>query len=301
MAKFTQYLLEQITPQGKPKILKEYPAILNELLPEYKINNPKRIALFLANIMTETGGLRTIEENLYYSAPRLMKVWPRRFPTIRSAEPYARNPEALANNVYNRFGNRGHKGYGWKYRGRGPMMTTFIDGYASVQKVTGLTVVKDPDMLLELKTGLIAACVFWDKNELNKLADQGQITKVRKIINGGTHGLTSVKVYYKNILPKVKDLDLQNKTGKIVVTSTSGAIAAGTLISNIWVAVALGVSVTAAIIALFAYRSYLNNKQVADALVEVGPIELDDQEELMGAELSEFSSKRHEYIESLTE
>ena len=39
-------------------------------------------------------------ENLSYSAQRAHEVWPTRFSTVASAEPYAHNPRALGNKVY---------------------------------------------------------------------------------------------------------------------------------------------------------------------------------------------------------
>jgi len=48
-----------------------------------------------------------LTEGLYYkTALHLMAVWPKRFPTEDSAQPYVANPEKLANFVYaSRLGN----------------------------------------------------------------------------------------------------------------------------------------------------------------------------------------------------
>ncbi|WP_104663406.1 hypothetical protein [Ensifer adhaerens] len=78
------------------------------------------LAAVLAEVHHETGGtMRPLEENLNYSARRLTQVWPARFPTLASAEPYAGNPRKLANRVYGgRLGNvEGDDG--WAFRGRG--------------------------------------------------------------------------------------------------------------------------------------------------------------------------------------
>lgn len=78
---------------------------------------PARICHFLAQCFVESRGFTDVEEDLSYSAKRLVQVWPKRFPTIESAAPYAHNPEALANKVYGgRMGNT-DPGDGWKFRG----------------------------------------------------------------------------------------------------------------------------------------------------------------------------------------
>ena len=53
-----------------------------EVFPTYGINTPKRIAAFLAQCGHESGGWTVFEENLYYSAQGLVKVFPKYFPTL---------------------------------------------------------------------------------------------------------------------------------------------------------------------------------------------------------------------------
>ena len=73
--------------------------------------NRKRGAHLLGQAAHESGMFRLTRENLNYSAESMMRVWPKRFPTMESAAPYARNPEALANKVYsNRMGNGDNEG-----------------------------------------------------------------------------------------------------------------------------------------------------------------------------------------------
>lgn len=233
--KFTAAFIAKIAPHGKPAVTKGLSELLNKYLPKYGITKPRRIAMFLANIMTETGSFDSLEENLNYtSAKRIRQVWPKWFPTVASAKPYVRNPEKLANYVYNRWGNKGNVGFGWKYRGRGFIQTTFVNNYQEVEKITGLPVVKDPDILLDPEQGLIAACIYWKQNKCNEWADKGDYTRVRKIVNGGTHGLSTVRGHYTRLLPLVKDFDLSYAPEKDPRVIGPGAIGIGLSAWQFW-------------------------------------------------------------------
>ena len=72
----------------------------------------ERSAHLLGQASHESGGFTRVCESLYYSSPdRIRKVWPTRFKTVSDAEPYARNPKALADKVYsNRMGNGENEG-----------------------------------------------------------------------------------------------------------------------------------------------------------------------------------------------
>lgn len=166
--------LKAFAPGGKPALLKA----IADAWPEMEaagINTPLRICHFMAQISVESGGLRIVEENLRYSASRLCAVWPKRFPTLNAAEPYANNPQALANKVYGgRMGNE-KAGDGWRYRGRGPKQITGRDNYRAIGREMGLDLEGDPDLLLEPKNGVLAAIAFWDMNDCNTPADRNDI------------------------------------------------------------------------------------------------------------------------------
>jgi putative chitinase len=104
---------------------------------------------FLGQVLHESGLLSRLEEDLNYSAQRLTQVWPNRFPDISAAQPYAHNPEALANNVYyKRLGNS-ERGDGWRYRGRGLIQVTGKSNYAAVCRATQLDCLNNPDLLAQ--------------------------------------------------------------------------------------------------------------------------------------------------------
>ncbi len=150
-----------------------------------------RMAHFLAQIATETGGLRALEENLNYSAKRLLAVWPSRFKTRARAQAYANNPQALANFVYGgRLGND-RDNDGWLYRGSGLIMTTGESNYEEAGYADR------PEALRSMPGALYSALVYWMSRGLNALADKGDIVAVRKRVNGGTIGLDECRAYFK--------------------------------------------------------------------------------------------------------
>jgi putative chitinase len=102
---------------------------LNNAMAAQDINNPMRMAAFLAHVAVESGELSIVAEKMGYSAERMMEVWPRRFPTTESAAPFAHNPEKLGSFVYaDRLGNGPpSSGDGFRYRGRGVLQATGED------------------------------------------------------------------------------------------------------------------------------------------------------------------------------
>ena len=149
-------------------------------------SSPDDLPNFLGQVIHESARLTRLEENLFYSAERLVQVWPRRFPTLASAQPFARNPRALANKVYGgRLGNAGPDD-GWRYRGRGLIQVTGLDNYALVEELTGMPVVAYPDLLLEQEPALRASAAWWEESVPDALL--GDSARVTRVVNGGTHG-----------------------------------------------------------------------------------------------------------------
>lgn len=150
---------------------------------------PLRLAHFLAQVCHETGGLSLVVESLHYSAERLTKVWPARFPTLASAAPFAGKPEALADRVYGgRMGNV-HPGDGHRYIGRGLLQITGRDNYTRIGKGLGLDLVGCPALAGSADHAVAVAVAVWQAAGCSIHADADDIVKVTRAINGGTHGL----------------------------------------------------------------------------------------------------------------
>jgi putative chitinase len=130
--KFTENHLKQMIP-GNP-YTKEWFEAIDQILPDYDIDTPKRVAAFIAQCAHESGNFRAIKENLNYKTATLRKIFPKYFPDDMTANIYASAPnkaEKIANKVYaNRMGNGPEEsGDGWRYCGRGLIQLTGKNNY----------------------------------------------------------------------------------------------------------------------------------------------------------------------------
>lgn len=170
----------------------QYLGDLEQLLPKYDIAKSKlRLAHFFSQVLHESGCMRFDMENLNYSAKALRAVFGKYFKTPDQAEKYARQPEKIANRVYaNRMGNGSESsGDGWRYRGRGLIQLTGKNNYqAFASWIDDDTIIKNPDLVAS-EYAVHSAVFFWDKNNLNAVADQDDVRKLTKRINGGDNGL----------------------------------------------------------------------------------------------------------------
>jgi len=168
---------------------------LEDTFAKYGINTSQRQAHFIGQCQHESDNFRTLEENLHYSAARLMAVWPSRFPNLDVANQYANNPEKIANKVYaGRMGNGDEEsGEGFLYRGRGLIQMTGKEAYANCGSGLGVDLIGDPDRLFDPEYAALSAGWFWRKRDLNSLADSGDIETITKRINGGLNGLDDRK------------------------------------------------------------------------------------------------------------
>jgi putative chitinase len=195
--------LKQIVP-GNPYIDHWYDALC-EILPDYDIDTPHRLAAFLAQCAHESGGFKAIKENLNYRPETLRKIFPKYFPTDDLARQYASLPnkaEAIANRVYaNRMGNGDEaSGDGFRYCGRGLIQLTGKDNYTRYAESTEQTVEEASEHLTTFEGCVQSAAWFWEANNLNQWADKGDILTLTKRINGGTIGLADREKHYTHAL-----------------------------------------------------------------------------------------------------
>lgn len=199
---FTASKLAEALPNIKDPI--SWMESVNKLLPVYNITTKLRVAMFLAQTGHESGNWNILEENLFYSAEGLLKVFPKYYPTRTLAEAHAKKPTLIANHVYcNRMGNGPEaSSEGYKYRGRGILQVTGKNNYTSCSTALyGDTRLIDKPELLSSKDGAIgSACWFWNRNLLNADSDKGDIVSVTKKVNGGTNGLDDRKARYAAIM-----------------------------------------------------------------------------------------------------
>jgi putative chitinase len=200
---FTKEQLAEMIP-GNPYLDNWYDALC-EILPEYEINTPQRVAAFVAQCAHESGGFKVLKENLNYKAASLRKVFPKYFPTDAIAADYASRPnkqEAIANRVYaNRMGNGPEEsGDGFRYCGRGLIQLTGKDNYSWFAASLEMPVEEASEYLSTFEGAVQSACWFWETNNLNQWADKGDILTLTKRINGGTIGLEDRIKHYNHAL-----------------------------------------------------------------------------------------------------
>jgi predicted chitinase len=172
-------------------------APLNAAMKAHGIDTPEQRAAFLGQIAVESNQLRAVKENLNYSAKRMTEVWPKRFKTEADAEPYAKNPEKLANKVYSgRLGNGdAASGDGYKYRGRGLMQTTGRENYRKAGFEHNPEALENPSIAAD------SAGKFWKQNGLNerstKVLKRAEYDGITQTVNGGQHGAGARWVAYQ--------------------------------------------------------------------------------------------------------
>jgi len=195
--------LKQLLP--KNPYVEHWHRALSQLLTDYDINTPNRIAAFVAQCAHESGGFMVLKENLNYKPATLRKIFPKYFPTDALANQYCSKPnkqEAIANRVYaSRMGNGDESsGDPARWIGRGLIQLTGRSNYQAFADSLEMDINDVPEYLATFEGAAQSACWFWETNKLNQWADAGDILTLTKRINGGTIGLEDRKKHYDHAL-----------------------------------------------------------------------------------------------------
>lgn len=195
--------LKQLLP--KNPYVEHWHHALFQLLPDYDINTPNRIAAFVAQCAHESGGFMVLKENLNYKAATLRKIFPKYFPNDQIAQEYASKPNkqvAIASKIYaNRMGNGDEASQeGYKFCGRGLIQLTGRSNYQAFADSLEMSIDDVPEYLQTFEGAAQSACWFWETNKLNQWADKSDLVTLTKRINGGLIGIDDRKKHYEHAL-----------------------------------------------------------------------------------------------------
>jgi len=153
----------------------EFLAPLNDAMREYAIDTDRREAAFLAQIAHESGQLRFTRE-----------LW---------------GPTAAQSRYEGRadLGNT-EPGDGKRFLGRGLIQLTGRANYRVCGDALGLDLIDSPRLLEQPPAACRSATWFWQRHDLNTLADQEQFRAITRRINGGLNGIQEREAYYARAL-----------------------------------------------------------------------------------------------------
>lgn len=180
---------------------------INQVCPQYGINSAGVLHEFLANVCEESGEFRYYEENLHYTAQRLVETWPKRFPTLAEAAPFADNPKVMAEKVYGMRKDLGNiqQGDGWAFRGSGPIQMTGRGNFTAFtlwmrRKFNQIKTAQEWAELVRTDhmMAMHSACwIFAISKQLIDEAQRDEMLAIVKKINGGMNGLSVRMKYYE--------------------------------------------------------------------------------------------------------
>jgi predicted chitinase len=221
MTDWTKIVRAVADPRGKkpaPAIVAMIADHADEQFPKWGFTTLRRQAALLTHICVETANFTTLEENLDYRAERLTQVWPKRFPTIASATPYAHKPQALAIKVYGgRLGNRPGTDDGWTFRGHGLLQATGRDKGLQLGKLLGVSPEVASSWLMHPDHALEAACALFVMLGAMRYADAGDVDGQTLRINGGKNGLAERKAAWSRA---IKALSAEAAKARVAVIET---------------------------------------------------------------------------------
>lgn len=147
--------LKSLWPHAAPGLIEGTVKAAPVVFPKYGLNSDLVIAHAMAQFSEECGAGLEMQENMNYSAARLMQVFPTHF-TYQQAILYQHNPRQIADHAYGgRMGNSPPPSNdGWNFRGQGFSQVTGKSNYIALAKKTGLDLINHPELIIAPDTAL---------------------------------------------------------------------------------------------------------------------------------------------------
>lgn len=218
--------IKKISPNARDEFVQVLVNTADEF-DEAGINTRIRLAHFLTQVMTETGGLTRLDENMNYSYETLLRVFSRKIVTEQQAKAIAGDPIKVANWVYgNRLGNRGrHTNDGYNYRGSGFVQLTGRWNFRNLGNELKLPLEDHPELARQAREGLLAAIAYWRSRDINRVADENDLRQVRILVNGpAAHGYEASQVWFNRAWTRVFR-DKENAAFELAQVETDDEIA----------------------------------------------------------------------------
>ena len=195
----TGQILRQVIPSLPHERAEKLSDMINYRCPKYGIDTPDILHEFIANLAHESGGFAIKDENLSYSAERLLVIFESRFKDLAHAKQYARNPEKLGNYVYGKRMGNNQPGDGYKFRGGGFCQLTGREIYEEYKAHVAFSTIDELAKCIRTDDyyALDSSCWFFaNKKKLLTLASNDNFKLIIKMWNGGYNGLHDRNVYY---------------------------------------------------------------------------------------------------------
>jgi putative chitinase len=187
----TLAMLNQLWPHGDsvvPGLKEGIAASAPAVFAKWGVKNDAEIAIIIAQLSEESGGGTEMQEDMNYSAARLLQVFPKHF-TYAQALAMQHQPRLIADQAYgNRMGDRPGTDDGWNKRGQGLSQLTGEDNYAALSKLTGYDLINHPEILLDPTKALDCAVADMTMCGCMPFVHSGNFVMVTQRLNGGQNG-----------------------------------------------------------------------------------------------------------------
>lgn len=172
----TREMIKAIAPNSKEEVIGPLVGYLNKYMPKYEVNNYLRVCHFLAQAAHEAASFRTLEE-------------------YASGAAYEGRKD---------LGNV-QRGDGVRYKGRGIFQLTGRANYRAIGAKIGMDLENNPELAESPEVSVLTALEYWRSRNLNKWADEDNVERITRLINGGLNGFEDRKKYLarcKQVIPK---------------------------------------------------------------------------------------------------